>query len=61
MKVTVRKSNMAKFGTKTEEDDPFQPYAERRPKTLTDPKTEDKISKHALELRRKIKGDNLTG
>ena len=44
MRITVRKSDMAKFGPYLVKDTQLAPYAERRPKTPTFRVTEDKIA-----------------
>ena len=54
--VTIRSSDLAKFGTKAERQTELQVYANRRPKTPTRKLTEDLISHHAIELRRKLEG-----
>ena len=57
MKVTVRKSDMDKFGAQTEKDSSVPPNADCRPKTPTGMITEDKIPKHASDVRRKMEGE----
>ena len=57
MKVTVRKSDMDKYGAQTEKDNPVQPNTDCRPKLPTDKITEDKIPKHASDVLRKMEGD----
>ena len=54
--VTIRNSDLAKFGTKAERQTELQLYANRRPKTPTGKITEHLISHHANETRRKLKG-----
>ena len=54
--VTIRNSDLAKFGTKTEPQTELQLYANRRPKTPTGKITEDLISHHAKESRKKLEG-----
>ena len=55
--VKVPRADVEKFGTKKEKETPLAQYAERRPKTPTGRVTEDKITKHASDLRRKLEGD----
>ena len=55
--VTIRNSDLAKFGTKAKRQTELQVYANRRPKTPTGKTTEDLISHHAKELRKKLEGD----
>ena len=57
--VTIRNSDLAKFGTKTERQTELQVYANRRPKTATGKITEDLISHHAKESRKKLEGGKL--
>ena len=54
--VTIRNSDLAKFGSKTERQCELQLYANRRPKTPTGKVTEDLISHHAKETRKKLEG-----
>ena len=54
--VTIRNSNLAKFGTKAERQTELQVYANRRPKLPTGKTTEELISHHAKELRMKLEG-----
>ena len=54
--VTIRNSDLAKFGTKAERRIELQLYANRRPKTPTGKITEDLISRHAKETRKKLEG-----
>ena len=54
--VTIRNSDLAKFGTKAERQTELQVYANRRPKTPTGKTTEDLISHNAKELRKKLEG-----
>ena len=53
--VTVRISDLAKFGKKAEQTD-FKCYTERRPKPPTGKITEDLINQHAKDARRKFEG-----
>ena len=55
--VKVPRADVEKFGTKMEKETPLAHYAERRPKTPTGRVTEDKITKHASDLCRKLEGD----
>ena len=57
--VTIRNSDLAKFGTKTERQTELQVYANRRPKTPTGKTTEDLISHHAKELKKKLGGKRM--
>ena len=54
--VTIRSSNLAKFGTKAERDTELQVYANRRPKLPTGKTTEELINHHAKESRKKLEG-----
>ena len=54
--VTIRNSDLAKFGTKTERQTELQIYANRRPKIPARKTTEELISHHAKELRKKLEG-----
>ena len=54
--VTIRNSNLAKFGTKAERDTELQVYANRRPKLPTGKTTEELINHHAKESRKKLEG-----
>ena len=54
--VTIRNSNLAKFGTKAERDTELQVYANRRPKSPTGKTTEELINHHAKESRKKLEG-----
>ena len=54
--VTIRNSDLAKFGTKAERQTELQIYANRRPKTPTRKTTEELISHHARESRKKLEG-----
>ena len=54
--VTIRNSNLAKFGTKAERETELQVYANRRPKIQTGKTTEELISHHAKESRKKLGG-----
>ena len=58
--VTIRNSTLAKFGTKAERQTELQVYANRRPRTPTGKTTEDLISHHAKELRKKLEGGKRT-
>ena len=53
--VTIRNSNLAKFGTKAERETELQEY-DRRPKLQTGKTTEELISHHAKESRKKLEG-----
>ena len=54
--VTIRNSDLAKFGTKAERQTELQVYANRRPKIPTGKTTEELISHHTKELRKKLEG-----
>ena len=54
--VTIRNSDLAKFGTKAERQTELEVYANRRPKIPTGKTTEELISHHAKELRKKLEG-----
>ena len=54
--VTIRNSDLAKFGSKSERETELQVYVNRRTKTLTGKITEDLISHHAKEFRKKLEG-----
>ena len=54
--VTIRNSNLAKFGTKAERDTELQVYANRRPKLPTGKTTEELINHLANESRKKLEG-----
>ena len=54
--VTIRNSDLAKFGTKAERQTELQLYVNRRPKTPTGKVTEDLFSHHAKESRKKFEG-----
>ena len=54
--VTIRNSDLAKFGTKAERQTELQVYADRLPKTPMGKITEDLISHHAEESRKKLEG-----
>ena len=54
--MTIRNSNLAKFGTKAERDTELQVYANRRPKLPTGKTTEELINHHAKESRKKLEG-----
>ena len=49
-------SDLAKFDTKAERQTELQDYANRRPKTPSGKTTEELISHHAKELRKKLEG-----
>ena len=55
--MTIRNSNLAKFGTKAERETELQEFANRRPKLPTGKKTEELISHHAKESRKKLEGE----
>ena len=57
--VNIRNSDLANFGTKAERQTELQVYVYRRPKTLTGKITEDLISHHAKESRKKLEGGGL--
>ena len=52
--VTIRNSDLAKFGTKAERNIDLQIYANRRPKLPTGKTTEELIHQHARESRKKL-------
>ena len=54
--VIIRNSDLAKFGTKAERPTELQVYVNRRPKQLRGKITEDLISHHATESRKKLEG-----
>ena len=54
--VTIRNSDLAKFGTKAEGNTDLQIYANRRPKLPTGKTTEELIHHHAKESRKKLEG-----
>ena len=54
--VTIRNSDLTKFGIKDERQTELQLYANRQSKTPTGKITEDLISHHAKETRKKIEG-----
>ena len=54
--VTIRISDLAKFGTKAERNTDLQIYANRGPKLPTGKTTEELIQHHAKESRKKIEG-----
>ena len=54
--VTIRNSDLAKFGTRAERDTELQVYANRRPKLPTGKSTEELINHHAKESRKKLEG-----
>ena len=55
--VTVRNSDLAKFGTKAERQTELQMCANRRPKIPSGKTTEDLINHHAKEARKKLEGN----
>ena len=55
--VTVRNSDLAKFGTKAGRQTELQIYANRRPKVPSVKVTEDLINQHAREARKKLEGN----
>ena len=55
--VTIRNSDLAKFGTKAERQTDLQIYANRRPKVPSGKITEDLINQHAREARKKFEGN----
>ena len=55
--VTIRNSDLAKFGTKAERRTELQMYANRRPKIPSGKITEDLINQHAKEARKKLEGN----
>ena len=54
--VTIRNSDLAKFGTKAERQNELQVYANRTPKIPTGKTTQDLISHHQKESRKKLEG-----
>ena len=54
--VTIRNSDLAKFGTKAERQTELQMYSNHRPKTPTGKITEEVISYHAKEARKQLGG-----
>ena len=52
--VTIRNSDLAKFGTKAERQTGLQIYANRRPKVTSGKITEELINQHAKEARKKL-------
>ena len=54
--VTIRNSDLAKFGTKAERNTDLQVYANRRPKLPTGKTTEELKNHHAKESRKKLEG-----
>ena len=54
--VIIRNSNLAKFETKAERETELQEFANRRPKLPTGKRTEELISHHAKESRKKLEG-----
>ena len=57
LEVTNRTSTLAKFGTQAERPADLQIYANRRPKIPSGKITEDLISQHAREARKKLEGN----
>ena len=55
--VTIRNSDLAKFGTKAERQTDLQIYTNRGPKIPSGKITEDLIKQHAREARRKLEGN----
>ena len=55
--VTIRNSDLAKFGTKAVRQTELQMYANRRPKIPSGKTTEDLINQHAKEARKKLEGN----
>ena len=55
--VTIRNSDLAKFGTKAERQTDLQLYANRKPKPPSGKITEDLINQHAKEVRKKLEGN----
>ena len=55
--VTIRNSDLAKFGTKAERQTELQMYADRRPKIPSGKTTEDLTNQHAKEARKKLEGN----
>ena len=52
--VTIRNSDLAKFGNKAERQTELQIYANRRPKVPSEKITEQLINQHAKEARKKL-------
>ena len=61
MKLSSRKVDFAKLGTKAEKETPLKIYAKRRPKEPSGRVTKDKIMKNASNLRQKLVGDKKIG
>ena len=57
---TIRNSDLAKFGPKSERQLDLKPYVERRPKTPTGKTTVEIIKRQAKDKKRKIEGDMKT-
>ena len=55
--VTIRNSDLAKFGTKAERQTELQIYGNRRPKVPSGKITEELINQHAKEARKKFEGN----
>ena len=55
--LTIRNSDLAKFGTKAERQTELQIYANRRPKVPSGKITEDLINQNAIEARKKLEGN----
>ena len=55
--LTIRNSDLAKFGTKAERKTDLQIYANRRPKVPSGKITEELINQHAKEARKKLQGN----
>ena len=55
--VTVRNSDVAKFGTLQERQTPLKVYADRRGPRIGNKLVEDEIQSHIKQFTRKIKGD----
>ena len=55
--VTVRNSDIAKFGTKKERQIPLKAYADRRGPRTCEKLVEEQIQSHIKQFARKLKGD----
>ena len=55
--VTIRNSDLAKFGTKVERQTDLQTYANRRPKVPSGKITEELINHQAKEAKKKLEGN----
>ena len=55
--VTIRNSDLAKFGTKAQRQTDLQILANRRPKVPSGKITEELINQHAKEARKKLEGN----